>query len=137
MNVRRFILPASVVVLLLGLVPMGMAGWQARPTLLASPPAGVTQASRPTCFLAEGTADRCGDPADVSPELRVAQARAVGPACVNEDGSGSPLPCRWDAQLEGNGVGHSFSVFAAGLLGPRGRPVIYVYDDGHVERGLI
>lgn len=45
-------------------------------------------------------------------------------ACANEDGSGSTLPCRWDATKQGNGKGTSFIIT---------RPGHFIYDDGHVE----
>lgn len=35
------------------------------------------------------------------------------PACASDDGTG-PLPCRWDAQTQGNGEGRSFTVLATG-----------------------
>lgn len=46
------------------------------------------------------------------------------PACENEDGSGGPIPCRWDAGESGNGEGLSFTIVA---------PNVYVYDSGRVE----
>lgn len=36
------------------------------------------------------------------------------PPCANEDGSGSVLPCYWDAQTMGNGRGDSFMIDPAG-----------------------
>lgn len=32
------------------------------------------------------------------------------PGCVNEDGSGGPLPCVWDARHMGDGHGDSFII---------------------------
>jgi hypothetical protein len=45
-----------------------------------------------------------------------AYSKNVGPAlplCAWEDGSDSPLPCFWDAKLEGNGRGSSYIVKTA------------------------
>lgn len=39
-----------------------------------------------------------------------AQAKESFPACANEDGSGDPLPCIWDAQTQGNHRGESFVI---------------------------
>lgn len=36
------------------------------------------------------------------------------PACVNEDGSGGPLPCFWSAATRGNGEGRSFFIDEVG-----------------------
>jgi hypothetical protein len=46
------------------------------------------------------------------------------PACEVEDGSSGPIPCRWQADVAGNGLGSSFTITA---------PNVYVYDDGHTE----
>lgn len=46
------------------------------------------------------------------------------PLCINEDGSGGPTPCVWDAQVEGNGVGHSF------IVRPKGTTVYF--DEGDI-----
>lgn len=46
------------------------------------------------------------------------------PACAVEDGSSGPIPCRWQADVAGNGIGESFTITA---------PDVYVYDDGHTE----
>lgn len=32
------------------------------------------------------------------------------PDCVEEDGSGGPVPCYWDGTERGNGVGESYIV---------------------------
>ena len=41
------------------------------------------------------------------------------PYCANEDGSGGPIPCRWDASVLGNGMGDSFTITSPG---------VFVYD---------
>lgn len=38
------------------------------------------------------------------------------PACVNEDGSGGPMPCVWDAERRGNGEGQSVIVYGDGIV---------------------
>ena len=38
------------------------------------------------------------------------------PACVNEDGSGGPMPCVWDAEKRGNGEGQSVIVYSDGIV---------------------
>lgn len=43
--------------------------------------------------------------------------------CRQEDGSGSPLPCRWDATTDGAGTGRSYWVLPAADGGMR-----YAYD---------
>lgn len=61
--------------------------------------------------------------------------------CAEEDGSGSPLPCRWDASRRGHGKGKGKGV--SFIVRPVGAPrrgvqrVAYVYDDGHVVRGTL
>lgn len=35
------------------------------------------------------------------------------PSCTSDDGSG-PLPCHWDAAVQGNGIGRSFTVATDG-----------------------
>lgn len=42
-------------------------------------------------------------PATTSVEFTAANL----PACVEEDGSGGPIPCYWDASTRGNGQGTS------------------------------
>lgn len=42
---------------------------------------------------------------------------AVLPPCVNEDGSGGPVPCLWNARTMGNGQGRSFVVTVLDLRG--------------------
>lgn len=37
------------------------------------------------------------------------------PPCTSDDGSG-PLPCHWDAAVQGNGIGHSFTMSADGTV---------------------
>lgn len=32
------------------------------------------------------------------------------PPCVEEDGSGGPTPCVWDASTRGNGIGTSYTI---------------------------
>lgn len=39
-----------------------------------------------------------------------AQAKDTFPPCANEDGSGGPLPCIWNAQTMGNHTGQSFVI---------------------------
>lgn len=41
-------------------------------------------------------------------------AQGLSP-CANEDGSGGPLPCVWDAQHVGNHVGQSFVITDGGV----------------------
>ena len=48
--------------------------------------------------------------------------------CIEEDGSGQALPCRWDASVSGNGVGLSFTVRRAADGG-----TTYIYDNGRVD----
>lgn len=45
------------------------------------------------------------------------------PPCASEDGSGGPIPCRWDASEAGNGIGRSFTIIDAHT---------WVYDNGEV-----
>jgi len=33
------------------------------------------------------------------------------PPCGNEDGSSGPVPCRWNAQEQGNGIGTSVTIW--------------------------
>lgn len=47
------------------------------------------------------------------------------PLCEVEDGSSGPLPCRWDAGTEGNGIGRSFTVTLT-----RDGHRKFTYDDG-------
>lgn len=42
---------------------------------------------------------------------------AVLPPCVNEDGSGGPVPCLWDGTRMGNGVGATYVVTVLDLRG--------------------
>lgn len=42
------------------------------------------------------------------------------PPCASDDGSG-PIPCRWDASIQGNGEGTSFTVLAPG---------VFAYEEG-------
>lgn len=46
------------------------------------------------------------------------------PPCASEDGSGGPIPCRWDASKEGNGIGTSFTILDEHT---------WIYDDGTIE----
>ena len=57
------------------------------------------------------------DPIPVQPTIRDYVA------CAEEDGSGSTFPCRWDARVQGNGRGDSFTM---------PEPGVFVYDDGRV-----
>lgn len=69
-----------------------------------------------------------------------AHTRIVLPSCKFEDGSGGPLPCRWDAGYVGpdsNGIGLSFDVYPVGKRAHGVQKVKYVYDDGHTEYGTI
>src|SRR5690606_42142033 len=38
------------------------------------------------------------------------------PACVNEDGSGGPMPCVWAAEKRGNGEGRPASAYRDGIV---------------------
>jgi hypothetical protein len=49
----------------------------------------------------------------------------VLPACMAEDASYGPMPCRWDATTVGNHRGKSFAVVP---IGPT--RVAFIYDDG-------
>lgn len=71
-------------------------------------------------------------PADATP----ATAPITTP-CAYEDGSGGPLPCRWDAGTAGNGIGESFTVHPGGPTTTNGTPVTYVYDNGTITHGNI
>ena len=43
--------------------------------------------------------------------VRVERVEPQLPACVEEDGSGGPLPCVWDPAVRGNGSGGPVIVF--------------------------
>lgn len=77
------------------------------------------------CGLA-GVAVGVGYKADArpgDPPSRPAATRPVAspthtstlPHCQNEDGSGGPLPCRWDGSHDGNGEGLSYTITKSGL----------------------
>ena len=48
-----------------------------------------------------------------SPEPATSDLPSMQP-CVEEDGSGGSLPCFWDAQTRGNGIGRSFWIDSNG-----------------------
>jgi hypothetical protein len=43
--------------------------------------------------------------------LSLSLVRADLPPCGNEDGSSGPVPCHWDAQEQGNGLGTSVTIW--------------------------
>jgi hypothetical protein len=68
--------------------------------------------------------------------LELALFNSTQRLCKYEDGSGSKLPCRWDAKKEGNGRGQSYVVVYAGKTKKGATKVYYVYAD-HDEYGTI
>lgn len=61
---------------------------------------------------------------DVEATAQPAPVVQTIPACEVEDGSSGPVPCRWQADEAGNGIGLSFTIT---------EPNHYLYDDGHEE----
>lgn len=93
----------------------------------------------PTCLpvlMPDGGADwYCGDVIRIPDGAQVVE-RGLAP-CGSEDGSGGPLPCRWDARMRGDRRGESFTVLPDGAPAGGVQHVLYRYDHGVTVRGTV
>jgi hypothetical protein len=66
--------------------------------------------------IATGLTGSWGVPIDWPTVSANKYIRAHGgiPPCTQEDGSGQPKPCYWNAQVQGNGTGRSFVIVPDG-----------------------
>lgn len=107
----------------------------------ATTSAGLTAPPEPmpTCLpvlMSSGDAQwYCGDVIRI-PQGASVMERGLIP-CGSEDGSGGPLPCRWDARMRGDHRGSSFTVLPDGDPVDGMRRVLYRYDSGLTAHGQI
>lgn len=67
-----------------------------------------------TTFLALGFISAAHDAGEAHASKLPIHTEVIATACAQEDGSGSTLPCFWNARTMGNGEGHSFTVHRVG-----------------------
>lgn len=80
----------------------------ARVCAIAAASAGVTLAAPTVAAAIDAAIDHA------SPVAGYPLAAYV-PPCVDEDGSGGPVPCLWDGTRMGNGVGATYVVLRSDL----------------------
>lgn len=81
-----------------------------RPRLTAKRTLGVIAATA----LSLGMISAAHDAGEAHATKLPIHREVVATACAQEDGSGSLLPCFWDAKVQGNGMGHSFTIRRVG-----------------------